>query len=185
VVLITEKEEELQRAVIKWCSTFEERGLEVNTGKSKVMQISHMEGQQVMHRQWIGVTLEQIQSMEYLGTVNNDYGRVDEEINNRIKKENQILYHINNTLVRKKELASKTKMQIYSDVYKLTLICGSESWTMLDKHDSRITAADMRFLRAAAGKNKWDRVRNVAIREELKQKPLVQQIKKSYNGTDM
>jgi hypothetical protein len=48
---------------------------------------------------------------------------------------------------------------------------------MLDKHDSRITAAEMRFLRAAAGKTKWDRVRNVTIRE-LKQKPLVEQIKK-------
>jgi Na+-translocating ferredoxin:NAD+ oxidoreductase RnfC subunit len=34
------------------------------------------------------------------------------------------------------------------------------------------------FLRAAAGKTKWERVRNVTIREELKQKPLVEQIKK-------
>jgi hypothetical protein len=37
---------------------------------------------------------------------------------------------------------------------------------MLDKHDSRITAA--------AGKTKWDRVRNVTI-TELKQKLLVDQ----------
>jgi hypothetical protein len=36
----------------------------------------------------------------------------------------------------------------------------------------------MRFLRAAAGKTKWERVRNVTIREELKRKPLVEQIKK-------
>jgi hypothetical protein len=84
---------------------------------------------------------------------------------------------MNNTLVRKKELTSKTKMQIFTIVYKPTLICGSGSWTVLDKHDSRFTAAEMRFLRAAAGKTKWDRVRNVTIREELKQKPLVEQIK--------
>jgi hypothetical protein len=36
----------------------------------------------------------------------------------------------------------------------------------------------MRFLGAAAGKTKWDRERNVTRREELKQKPLVEQIKK-------
>jgi hypothetical protein len=65
--------------------------------------------------------------MEYLGIVINDDGRVDEEINNRIEKANQILYQINNTLVRKKELTSKTKMQIYNSVYKPTLIYGSES----------------------------------------------------------
>jgi hypothetical protein len=77
-------------------------------------------------------------------------------------------------------------MQIHNSVYKLTLIYGSESWTVLNKHDSRITAAEMRFLRAAAGRTKWDRVRNVAIRKELKQKPLVEQIKKeSYNSMGM
>ena len=69
-------------------------------------------------------------------------------------------------------------MQIYNSVYKPTLIYGSESWTVLDKHDSRITATEMRFLGAAAGKTKWDRVRNVTIREELKQKALVKQIYK-------
>jgi hypothetical protein len=37
----------------------------------------------------------------------------------------------------------------------------------------------MRFLGAAAGKTKWDRVKNVTIREELKQKPLVEQIKQN------
>jgi hypothetical protein len=49
----------------------------------------------------------------------------------------------------------------------------------IDKHDRRITAAEMRFLRAAAGKTKWERVRSVPIREELKQRPLVEQIKKT------
>jgi hypothetical protein len=70
-VLITEKEE-LQRAVIEWCGTFEERGLEVNTRKGKVMQISKMVGQQVMNIQWKGVKLEQVQSTEYLEIVIND-----------------------------------------------------------------------------------------------------------------
>jgi hypothetical protein len=81
------------------------------------MQISKMDGQQVMNIQWKGVKLEQVQNMKYLRTVIHDDGRVDEEINNRIKKGNQILYQINNTLVRKKELTSKTQMQIYNSVY--------------------------------------------------------------------
>jgi hypothetical protein len=78
------------------------------------------------------------------------------------------------------------KMHIHKSVYKPTLIYGSESWTVLDKHDSRIADAEMRFLGAAAGKTKWDRERNVTITEELKHKPIVEQIRKeSYNGTDM
>ena len=50
-----------------------------------------MDGQPGTNTQWKGVKLEQVQSMEYLGTVINDVGRVDEEINNRIKKATQIL----------------------------------------------------------------------------------------------
>jgi hypothetical protein len=48
VVLITEKEE-LWTAMIAWCSTFQDRGLEVNTRNSKVMQIPKMDGKQVMN----------------------------------------------------------------------------------------------------------------------------------------
>jgi hypothetical protein len=56
--------------------------------------------------------------MEYLGTLINEDGRVDEEINNMriIQKANQILYQINNTLVRKKELTSKNNADIHSSV---------------------------------------------------------------------
>jgi hypothetical protein len=44
---------------------------------------------------------------------------------------------------------------------------------------SRIRAAEMRFIGAAAGNTKWYRVRHLTIREELKQKPLVEQIEKN------
>jgi hypothetical protein len=41
------------------------------------MQISKMDGQQVMNIQWKGVKLEEVQRMEYLGTVIDEDGRID------------------------------------------------------------------------------------------------------------
>jgi hypothetical protein len=78
--------------------------------------------------------------------ITND-GRIDKEINNRIKKANQIYYEINNALLGKKEVDLKTKIQIYKSVYILTLIYGAESWPLTTKHENRIIATETKFLR--------------------------------------
>jgi hypothetical protein len=43
VLLISDKKEHLQNAVIEWGSTFTERGFERNTAKSKIMKISKVQ----------------------------------------------------------------------------------------------------------------------------------------------
>ena len=42
-LLISDKREHLQNAVIEWGSTFQERGFEINTAKSKIMKISKVQ----------------------------------------------------------------------------------------------------------------------------------------------
>jgi hypothetical protein len=81
-------------------------------------------------------------------------GRTDKDINNRIKKANQIYYEINNTILGKKEVDPKTKIQIYRSVYIPTLTCGAESWPLTTKHESRIIATGMKFLRRIVGRRK-------------------------------
>ena len=48
---------------------------------------------------------------------------------------------------------------------------------MLDKHKSRLTASEMKYLRKVSGKTRRDRVRNVTIRNEL-ELPVVEQIER-------
>jgi hypothetical protein len=56
-----------------------------------------------------------------LGVIIANYGRIAKEINNKIKKANQIYYEINNTLLGKKEDEPTTNIQIYKSVYIPTL----------------------------------------------------------------
>ena len=56
-----------------------------------------------------------------MGVIITNDGRIAKEINNRIKKANQIYYEINNTLLGKKEDEPKTNIQIYKSVYIPTL----------------------------------------------------------------
>jgi hypothetical protein len=43
VLLLSDKKEHLQNAVIEWGSTFQERGLEINMAKSKITKISKVQ----------------------------------------------------------------------------------------------------------------------------------------------
>ena len=47
------------------------------------------------------------------------------------------------------------------------LLYGSISWTLLDRHASRVVSAEMRFLRKILGKTRRYRIRNERVREEL------------------
>lgn len=44
------------------------------------------------------------------------------------------------------EYEKKVKLKIYKSVYLPTVMYGAESWTVLEKHASRITSAGMKFI---------------------------------------
>jgi len=75
--------------------------------------------------------------------------------------------NINRITVGKKEVSSNIKIRIPKTVYAPTLLYDSESWTMLTKHESRITGTEMRHLRKYMGKTRRDRIRNSQIGEIL------------------
>jgi hypothetical protein len=72
--------------------------------------------------------LEQKTSFEYLGTIIHQNGKIEEEVLNRIRKTNSIYYQLNQTIFGKKEINTKTKLQVYRTVMEPSLLCGSESW---------------------------------------------------------
>jgi hypothetical protein len=81
--------------------------------------------------------------------------------------------------IRKENVDSKTKIQIYKKCAIPTLIYGAESWPLTTKHESRIIATDMNFLRRIVGKTRRDKWRNNRIRETLDQEPILNYIERS------
>jgi hypothetical protein len=59
---------------------------------------------------WNKTTL--VEQYNYLGVIITNDGK-NRQINNRIKKANRIYYEINNTVLGKKEVDLRTKIQIY------------------------------------------------------------------------
>ena len=49
---------------------------------------------------------------------------------------------------------------------------------MLDKHRSRMTSSEMKYLRKIKGKTRRDRVRNISIRESLNMETVVEMVER-------
>jgi hypothetical protein len=76
---------------------------------------------------------------------------------------------LNQTIFDKKEINTKTKLQVYRTVMEPSLLYESESWPARGKEISRINAAEMKCFRRIAGKTRRGRIHNERIREDLGQ----------------
>jgi hypothetical protein len=79
-----------------------------------------------------------------------------------------------NTIFKPTKVQKQTRIQIYNTLALLTLLYGSENWTMKANDKTRITAAEMRFMRTTV-KYIWsDYKRNDDILKELKTEPVME-----------
>ena len=62
-------------------------------------------------------------------------------------------------------------------MYIPTLISGAESWPLNTRHENRIIATEMKFLKIV-GKTRRDKWRNNRIREILNQEPILNYIER-------
>jgi len=76
--------------------------------------------------------------------------------------------NINRITVGKKEVSSNIKIRVPKTVYVPPLLYDSESWTMLTKHESRITGTELRHLRKCMGKTRRDGTRNRITGTEMR-----------------
>jgi hypothetical protein len=56
------------------------------------------------------------------------------------------------------------------------LLYGSESWTIIARYASRITAAEVKYMRRTAGYTWTDYITNTEIAKELKITPILDKI---------
>jgi hypothetical protein len=86
----------------------------------------------------LGWYVEQANSFNYLGNLITYDKEVD--IDNKLKKYLKIREMIKNKF-RPQEALKKTGIKLYNTLTLLTLLCGSENWTIKAKDARRITAA--------------------------------------------
>ena len=168
---------ELQRALDRFTAECTMAGMQISTKKTKVMVLSRQKEQCAVSVD--GTPLNQVEKFKYLGIEFSNDARLDCEIDRRIGSASAILRSLYRSVVTKKEVSWRMKMAIFKAVYRPALIYGHEQWVMTERIRSRIRAAEMRFLRTAAGLTLRDKTHSSTIRESLKAKSLLLYIERS------
>ena len=76
-------------------------------------------------------------------------------------------------VVDQKELSKITKLRVYNAIVKPTVLYGSETWTLQNRHMKKLQATEMRCLRKVEGVTRMDRMRSDEIRERLRQEDVL------------
>lgn len=150
--------------------------MNINIDKTKVMQIGKKTSN--ISIKLDGRVVEQTESYRYLGVNIHMNGKQEEEINKRIESTTKLYYTLNYPFIRKKEISKKTKMVVYSTVFKPILTYGSESWVLNKQMKSKLQALEMKYLRGVTGITRKDRIRNDVVRKELCAEPVLKSIEK-------
>lgn len=163
-VLIADSEDKLQISLHNLNKIATKYDMEISTDKTKILAFRGKDP--IPSKICINNTiLERVTCFNYLG-----YSlslTEDADISNKVAKFLNIIGTINSVL--KPNLVQKeTRLKIYKTLARPILAYGCEAWTIRARDASRITAAEMRFMRRTAGYTRWDHKRNDEILQQLK-----------------
>ena len=117
-----------------------------------------------------GAVIPRVERFKYLGSIINEDGEIDEDINLRIKSGWQKWKKASAVLCYKK-IPLKLKGRVYRTVVRPTLLYGAECWPTKRSHLQRMKVAEMRMLRWICGHTRLDKIRNEVIRDKSEWHP--------------
>ena len=180
VMLLTKRKENMEANLRDLQKAMSNRGMKIHLGKTKVMMVSRKGEECKMCVD--GAEMEQVHNMKYLGAIPIADGTCEEEIEQRVGAAARVIGAMQKEVLEKKELKKATKMRVYNAIVLLTMLYGSETWTMMKRHDSRLGATEMAYLRRVEGVTRIDQVRNADVREAVGQEEVMEKVKRKQRA---
>ena len=125
-----------------------------------------------------GVEIENVKTMKYLGAMLEEEGSCEAEVDHRISTASKVIGALREEVINRRELSKSTKLRVINVTVMPTLLYACETWTLLERHKSKVQAFEMRCLRRVEGVTILDKVRNVDIRSRLGQVSVVSRVEK-------
>ena len=144
-------------------------------GKTKVMMINRSGGDCKVTID--GQDIAEVQKLKYLGVMLNKSRNCDDEIEQRIGVASKVVEALRKLVLDRKELKKSTKMRVYNAMVLRTMLYECETWTLQKRHEGKLQALEMRYLRRVEGVTQVDRVRNEDVRQALRQAAVLDVVK--------
>ena len=171
-VLVADGAEKLQELLNEVVRASQERGLTVNKDKTKVMVASKRSDTPRVDILVNGVTLEQVNSFTYLGSVLAEDCRCITEIKKRIGIAKTAFNRMRNFLTNRKVSIVVRRRAVKTYIWS-TLLYGAEAWTINKEMEKRLEAMEMwmwrRMMRVSwvERKSNEEVMRMAGVRREL------------------
>ena len=113
-----------------------------------------------------GAIIPRIERFRYLGSIIQENGEIDEDINHRIKVGWQKWKNASGVLCYRR-IPLRLKGRVYRMVVRPALLYGEECWPIKRSHIQRMRVVKMRMIRWICGYTRLDRIRNEVIRDKI------------------
>ena len=176
VVLVDDSRTGVNRKLELWRQTLESKGFRLSRTKTEYM----MCGFSTTRREEEEVSLDgqvvpQKDTFRYLGSMLQEDGGIDEDVNHRIKA-GWMKWRQASGILCDKRVPQKLKGKFYRTAVRPAMLYGAECWPTKRRHVQQLGVAEMRMLRWMCGHTRKDRVRNDDIRDRVGVAPIEEKL---------
>ncbi|KAH1237173.1 Craniofacial development protein 2 [Glycine max] len=119
--------------------------------------------------------IPQVTRFKYLGSVIQDDGGIEGDVNHRIQA-GWMKWRKASGVLCDAKVPIKLKGKFYRTAVRPAILYGTECWAVKSQHENKVGVAEMRMLRWMCGKTRQDKIRNEAIRERVGVAPIVEKM---------
>ncbi|KAL5130219.1 THO complex subunit 4A [Glycine soja] len=177
IVLLGESREELNERLETWRRALETHGFRLSRSKSEYMECKFNKRRRVSNLEVkIGDhIIPQVTRFKYLGSVIQDDGKIEGDVNHRIQA-GWMKWRKASGVLCDAKVPIKLKGKFYRTAVRPVILYGTECWAVKSQHENKVGVAEMRMLRWMCGKTRQDKIRNEAIRERVGVAPIVEKM---------
>ncbi|KAL5124988.1 hypothetical protein HKD37_02G005287 [Glycine soja] len=177
IVLLGESREELNERLETWRRALETHGFRLSRSKSEYMECKFNKRRRISNSEVkIGDhIIPQVTRFKYLGSVIQDDGEIEGDVNHRIQA-GWMKWRKASGVLCDAKVPIKLKGKFYRTAVRPAILYGTECWAVKSQHENKVGVAEMRMLRWMCGKTRQDKIRNEAIRERVGVAPIVEKM---------
>ncbi|KAL5141766.1 Metal tolerance protein 6 [Glycine soja] len=155
----------------------ETHGFRLSRSKSEYMECKFNKRRRVSNSEVkIGDhIIPQVTRFKYLGSVIQDDGEIEGDVNHRIQA-GWMKWRKASGVLCDAKVPIKLKGKFYRTAVRPAILYGTKCWAVKSQQENKVGVAEMRMLRWMCGKTRQDKIRNEAIRERVGVAPIVEKM---------